>query len=349
MGKNKWATLVFLGFLVSGALVGLKAEAASKINTPKKASSILKVFYFKDDPAARTSLFEHPNSINVLAPQVYSLNDAGLLSGTIDPQILAFTEKHKIKVMPLVTNANFSNDTAEAIFGDSAKQDTAINALITEAEQQKYWGWQIDFEGMNASDKDQYSAFIKKMSTSFQEHNLILSVAVIAQISNNPSDYPKDLWGRVIGVYDYSALASSVDFVSIMSYDDPDSKGPISPYPWLKKIITYSLKYIPPQKLSLGIPFYYWQWNTDSGKLISVGGYAGVKNTLKKRHVIAGYSVTNQAPYLKYVVKKNHYMLWYENSKSVAEKISLIKKYKLQGFSAWLLGLETPTIFSALK
>jgi len=32
----------------------------------------------------------------------------------------------------------------------------------------------------------------------------------------------------------------------------------------------------------------------------------------------------------------------------VAEKISLIKKYDLHGFSAWALGLEVPSVFSAI-
>lgn len=327
----------------------LKTGAVSKTKTSAKASAILKIFYFKDNQEARASLFGHPSSINVLAPQAYSINDSGSLSGSIDPAILTFAEKHKIKIMPLVTNKSFSPATAEAIFEDSAKQDLAINALVLEAEQKKYWGWQLDFEGMPASDREAYSAFVKKVGTAFKAHGLVLSVAVVAQISDNPADYPKDLWARVIGVYDYGALAAGADFVSVMSYDDPDSKGPIAPYPWLKKIIIHSLKYIPAQKLSLGLPLYYWKWNTDSGKLISVGGYLGIQNTLKKRKVLAGYSAANGAPYLKYSVRKNHYLLWYENGKSIAQKIGLIKKYKLQGFSAWLLGLETPSVYSALK
>jgi spore germination protein YaaH len=338
-----------LGILIFCAFPFSKIEATSKSVSPSKASPILKVFYFKDSPEARASLFEHPSSINVLAPQNYSINSSGILLGSIDPAILAFAEKHKIKVMPLVTNGSFSSDTADAIFGDPAKQDSAINALVAEAEQQRYWGWQLDFEGMNASDRNQYSAFVKKAGTVLKEHGLVLSVAVIAQISNNPADYPKDLWNRVIGVYDYGAIASSADFVSVMSYDDPDSTGPIAPYPWLSKIITYSLKYIPASKFSLGLPLYYWKWDIASGKVVSVGGYVGIQNTLKRKKITIGYSTVNQAPYIKYVVKKNHYMLWYENSRSIAQKISLIKKYKLQGFSAWLLGLETPSIYSALK
>ena len=331
--------------LIVCILGGIKVHAA----TSQPFNPILKIFYFKDNQKARTSLFKYSHSIDVLAPQAYAINKYGVLEGNIDSTILVFTQKNNIKVMPLVTNKSFSKDTANSILNDPTKQDNAINALVVEAEKQNYWGWQIDFEGMNALSKDLYSAFIKKAGGVLKQHNLILSVAVVAQISSNPSDYPNDLWNKVIGVYDYGPLASSADFISVMSYDDPDSIGPVAPYPWLKKVIEYSLQSIPANKLSLGIPLYYWKWNDTSGKLISVGGNVGIINTLKKRRVTAVYSSINEAPVLKYKVKKSHYSLWYENAKSMTKKIDLIKEYNLQGFSAWVLGLEVPNIYGALK
>jgi spore germination protein YaaH len=333
-------------FVILSLITNTKVEAASTTNASPTSSSILKIFYFKDNTKALTSLFLHPSYIDVLAPQAYSIDDSGALTGTIDPTILSFTQKNNIKMMPLVANKGFSKSTAEAILDDPSKQDLAINSLITEAGQQKYWGWQMDFEQIDASYKNKYSTFIEKMSAAFKVHNLVLSVAVIAQISSNPSDYPNDLWNRIIGVYDYSSLSSNADFVTVMSYDDPSSTGPIAPYPWLEEVINYSLKFIPAGKLSLGIPLYDWKWNNTSGKLIGIGGYTDVQNTLKRQHATTGYSIINQAPFIKYTIKKNHYEVWYENAKSVAKKISLIKQYGLQGFSAWVLGLETPNVYS---
>jgi len=347
--KKSLKLILFLVIFIFFATGCVSVNAASKTTKTKTSTAILKIFYFKDNAKARTSLFKHPSSINVLAPQSYSIDETGALAGTIDPTILDFTQKHKIKMMPLVTNKSFSKSTAVTILSDTAKQDIAINALITEAEQQKYWGWQIDFEGMDASLKDQFSAFVKRVSDAFKSHDLVLSVAVVSQISSNPADYPNDLWNRVIGVYDYGPLASSADFISVMSYDDPDSTGPVSPYPWLKKVVDYSLKYIPANKLSLGIPLYYWKWNTTSEKLISAGGYTGIQKALKRKGTTQGYSTANQAPFIKYKVKKNHYIIWYENAKSIAKKVALIKQYKLQGFSAWVLGLENPSVYSGFK
>ena len=73
-------------------------------------------------------------------------------------------------------------------------------------------------------------------------------MAVIAQISENPADYPKDLWRRIIGVSDYKRLAENSDFISLMSYDDPNSLGPVAGKIWLEKIISHSLTLIPKEK-----------------------------------------------------------------------------------------------------
>ena len=35
-----------------------------------------------------------------------------------------------------------------------------------------------------------------------------------------------------------------------MSYDDPESTGPVVEYSWLKRVLKYSLEFIPNEKLS---------------------------------------------------------------------------------------------------
>jgi spore germination protein YaaH len=349
MNKKIYNLMIFFVLLaILFNIVAGKVYAAVISDTQKSPNSLLRIFYFRDNQKARASLVQHPHSIDVLAPQTYAINNSGLLEGNIDPGILSFAQKNNIKVMPLITNKSFNRDTADAILDNQALQDIAINALVTEAIQQKYWGWQIDFEGMDASYKDRYTAFIGRMSKALKTHNLTLSVAVVAQISGNPADYPNDLWNKVIGVYDYGPLAESADFISVMSYDDPNSTGPIAEYSWLKQVADYSLKFIPAEKISLGIPLYFWKWNETSGKLVDVGGYSGVQKVLMRPHTV-GYSVTEQAPFIKYTLKKNHYTVWYENAKSITNKVNLIRRDKLMGFSAWVLGLETPGIFSAVN
>ncbi len=339
LGK-KILVLFILAVLLTPAVHVLQAVSPTQI-------SLKKIFYFKDNAAGRASLFAHSGSIDILSPQSYSIDDTGALAGSIAPDILSFAKANGIKVMPLVTNKAFSKSIAGAILSDVGKQNSAIKSLVEEAKKNGYAGWQFDFEGMDSSMQKDYSAFVKRAGRALHQNKLTFSVAVIAQISNDPDDYPKDLWQRVIGVYDYSSLGTYADFLSLMSYDDPDSKGPISPYPWLDKVIRYATSQVPANKLSLGLPLYYWKWDDGSGKLVGVGGYSGIQNVLARKYVY-GYDQTNKEPYLKYTVGKNHYTLWYENSKSVADKMTLLKSYGLQGFSAWVLGLEVPSVYQSI-
>jgi len=314
------------------------------------ATSYEKLFYFREGPNARKSFFANAKSIDIFAPQNYMVNSNGHLIGTIKPDLLAFAKKNKIKVMPLITNGAFNATTSRDFLDSKVKQEILISNLILEAKDFGYIGWQIDFEQMDVTYRDRFSEFIERAYIMFQQNNLKLSVAVIAQISENSADYPKDLWNRIIGVYDYSRLSFSADFISIMSYDDPYSLGPVTGYEWLQKVIDFSLTKIQKEKISLGLAFYYWQWRDIDGKRVGIGGNEGIENVLKKYKAVFTFDQSEQAPYFHYWNKDGQgYTIWYENGKSIGKKIALIKEHGLGGFSAWALGLELPSVYTVMK
>jgi len=325
---------------------------AMEVSTPvslEGGSSYTRIFYYVEGTNARQSFFAHPGSIDVIAPQTYSINSQGAVSGRVAPDVLAFAHGHGIRVMPLVTNGNFDKSISATFLDNPVAQEAAIADFVSEAEQNGYWGWQIDFEQIDVSFRDEFSAFIRKVADTLHKHNLALSVAVVAQASQNPADYPNDLWQNVIGAYDYSALASNADFVSVMSYDDPFSKGPIAEYGWLERVIEYGAPLISPRKFSLGLGFYYWQWDDQTGKHIGTGGREGMAAVEQNHPVNYHYSSAEEAPYLTYSSRGKTYTIWYENAQSIAAKVDLIKKYGLNGFSAWALGLEVPSVYASMN
>lgn len=291
----------------------------------------------------------HAASIDIFAPQTYGLYESGDLIGTVDPTLLVFAKKNNIKVMPLVTNDGFAHGPFAEILTNPQKQQAAISAMVSEALKYGYWGWQIDFEQMGIAYRDSFTAFVRHTAAAMHQNGLTLSVAVFAQHSENPADYTNGLWSGAVGVYDYLALAPSVDFLSIMSYDDPVSLGPPATWAWYKKVLAFTLTKVPPEKISMGIPLYYWLWNDVTGEKIEAGGNEGIQNVFNKRYVTVRWSAKHHMPYLEYWKKGFPYTLWYENGRSVAEKIALIKKNKLYGFSAWALGLERPNVWDAVE
>ena len=339
---------MFFAVIAAAVLLGVFAQppAFAKTAAPFRYT---RVFYFTDSRAARQSLYAYWSYVDVFAPQSYALDNDGTLSGSVDPTVLGFAHRVGLKVMPLVTNGSFSMSSAHAFLDDVPSQDRAIASLIAQARTNGFWGWQLDFEQMDVSYRDRYSAFVQRFSNQLHAAGLKASVAVVAQISENPEDYTNNLWQKLIGVYDYRSLGQHSDFVSIMSYDDPESTGPVTRYSWLADVLQYSLTKIPKEKISLGIGLYYWQWNDTSGKRIGIGGYQGMRTAEKRHYVTWGYATALQAAFMRWYAYGNTYTLWYENSRSVAMKISLIKKYRLNGFSAWALGLEAPSVYQSIK
>jgi spore germination protein YaaH len=314
-------------------------------------ADFVKIFYYRDSKKAWESFQKNVKSIDVIAPQSYGVNAKGELIGGLEDDFLALARKNGVKIMPLVTNSNFSETILDKILEDTPIQDKIVKALIAEAKKENYWGWQFDFEQMQADHRDQYSAFIKRAYPEFQKNNLIFSVAVIAQVSLNPNDYPKDLWQKVIGVYDYKALGSNSDFLSIMSYDQPASDGPVASMDWVKKVVRFAIGQVSANKLSLGIPFYFWKWDDKTGKLVDIGSFGRIAElfTYPKQIIKKGWHPTYQVAWVNYVQQKKKYTAWYEDSKSFSRKIDLALLYKLHGFSAWALGLEDPAIHQVIK
>ncbi len=316
--------------------------------TARAQASYERLFYFREGTKARESFYAYPAYIDIFAPQAYSLTGEGKLEGKVAQDLLDFAKKQKIRVMPLAVNKSFNRTYANNFLDDEAKQDRAILELVSEAKKFNYSGWQIDFEQMDVSYREKFSRFIAKFGKALRENNLQSSVAVIAQISERPEDYKPDLWQKVIGVYDYRALGSSVDFLSIMSYDDPDSKGPIARYAWLKRVLDFTLTLVPKEKVSLGLGLYYWQWN-EAGKRVGIGGQKGIGEVFDKYQVTQTYSLEHEAPYLKYQKSGKNYTIWFENKRSVAKKLELMNNLGLRGFSVWALGLEVPSVYQVIR
>src|SRR5262249_19832647 len=87
------------------AFYALRYKTADRMALPEHTMASLKKNYQK---------------IDIFIPQAYSVNAAGAVNKNIEPELLAFAQKHKMKIMPLVTNENFSKDVAHAVLVNEA-------------------------------------------------------------------------------------------------------------------------------------------------------------------------------------------------------------------------------------
>jgi spore germination protein YaaH len=337
--------------------------------TPTPTASITnlmeKIFYIS--PAYATSslndLQTNVSSGDIVAPQMYTV-DANLeATGSVPDQIKDVAKSRGIKIMPLITNDGFTQTLIHDLLASTTAQNSVISYLVSEAENNGYIGWQFDFEHMEATDSEPYTAFVEKAATALHENNLILSVTAVARTDDATSTPFYQNWS---GAYDYAQLAKYVDFISLMTYDDPNSVGPTASIPYDTSVLTYlSSMGVPPDKISLGIPFFYYGWDITTppgiinpfpgvpspgfGEVVNYGGIYS-----RWQYVRTAYGASEifnsalGAPYSIYYLDNHEYEIWYDNSMSIQMKLELAQSFHLRGFSVWALGQEFPDVWNAI-
>ncbi|MCX6721165.1 MAG: glycosyl hydrolase family 18 protein [Candidatus Staskawiczbacteria bacterium] len=311
---------------------------------------IEKIFYLPKYNAVKgvESLNKNWQKIDIIAPQMHIVEFVGAsakITGGFGPKLKKAISDYKLKVMPLIANANFSQKIMHQLLISSYEQDRVITGLVYLAKRDGYIGWQFDFENISYLDKDLFSAFTEKTYKVFKEKGLVLSVVAVARSVDYEDTNAFKNWS---GVYDYKRLADSTDFISLMVYDDPNSVGPVASIDFVNKTLNYVKDKIPAEKLSLGVPLYYWKWDMTAGKKVGSGLYSNIINIMANFRYQPGFDKTLGASWISYSYGNKNYAIWFEDKNSFEIRLDIIKENNLRGFSAWLLGGEDPAIWSIL-
>ena len=315
--------------------------------TPIFAFGMEKIFYMSqaNEKTAIPIIQKNADKIDILAPQAYAVKSDLNLYGSLSEELKEVVADNNLRVMPLVVNSKFLQSTIHNLLLSGEAQDKVISKLIELAKNNNYIGWQFDFENINYKGKDIYSSFVEKTARELHKNNLILSIAAVSRSVDYEDTSAYYNWG---GVYDYKRISDAADFISLMTYDDSKSYGPTASTLFIKWVLDYVKDKIPAEKLSMGIPFYYWGWNQKTLKRVSSGGYNIVKITMDNFPCKLGFDSSLGVPWLTYSTGKKSYKIWYENQKSFEIKLNIVKARNLRGFSAWVLGSEDPAIWNAL-
>jgi len=339
-----------LKYFLSLCLIAFFITPVSVLGIEESQYKPEKLFYLAqyNADAGVKSVEQNWQKIDILAPQMHTVtfdNNSAKIVGGFGPKLKKAINDHNLKVMPLIANSNFSQSLMHKLLLSDYEQNRVIMGLVYIAKRDKYIGWQFDFENINYKDKNLYSAFVEKTYKSFQKNGLVLSVAAIARSVDYEDTDAFYNWG---GVYDYQRLSKSVDFISLMAYDDPHSKGPVSSIEYVNKILAYVKDKIPSQKLSWGVPLYYWKWNADTNKRIGSGFFNNVTAIVSNYLHTINFDESLGVSCLSYSYNKNNYKIWFEDKTSLGVKLEVIKENNMRGFSAWLLGGEDPAIWTSL-
>ena len=184
-----------------------------------------------------TAMQKNYKKIDILLAQAYAFDTNGVISGSVDPDILNFAKTHSVKLMPLFKNADFDRPLAHKFLINSAMQESALQFLLRACQQNHFYGIQFDLENVAFADKNLLTNFYEKAAKLLHDNGFKVSYAVAPLITDipDPSIYLGRLYNKWQGSYDFKALGKSADFLSIMAYGNHETgttPGPAAGLKW---------------------------------------------------------------------------------------------------------------------
>ncbi len=358
--------LRFSGSLL-GLALGLILPAAAVPALPLHPPAVL--MYTVNRRDAWLDFQRHARQIDIIAPQVLVAGARGQLRGRVPAKLARLAKRDHVRLMPLVTNAGFSETLMHRLLRSRAAQRRLLRALAGRARAGHWWGLQFDFEHIPARDRARYSALARRAARRLHRLGVRFSVTIVPRMSDNPRDFTAGGWDDWAGVYDYRALARASDFLTIMTYAEynrPTRPGPISGLPWIRRCLRYALRRAPARKLSIGAAFYSGVWRGPAGlRLASLPLVPHAYQPLAPNpwH----FHVPESAELLRFwkrapgrwqpsqqaysVVRRNDAgteVIWYSMARSLKPLLRLARRDHLAGISAWRLGQEDPGVWKLL-
>lgn len=300
---------------------------------------------YTGDSRAMSSFTRNVDTITMVAPFFYRVDQHGNISGQSNEQLIKISQAKGVKILAVVSNisgSNFSRSTVSSMLRSKNARSRAVNGILRLLREKGYSGVNIDFEGVPANDRQYLTAFFRELAAALRPYHLLVTAAL-------PAKTAAEEWSSWAGAYDYKALSPYLDLAVIMTYDQHYASGPAGPVasqPWVESVLQYSIRYISPDRLIMGLAAYGYDWSKRSGKALN---YSAIESLLKQYRVAPSWHEKYQTPYFTYTKSGEKHEVWYENRHSSAAKMRLVDKYKLRGAAVWRLGYEDPEIWSVLS
>jgi spore germination protein YaaH len=310
------------------------------------AARPLAMYYTTGGAFGLDSILDHASDMTILAPQSYWLGLNGKIWGSIPSPTLDAARQSKLPVMALLSNQDFDRQVASRLLHNRRLQKRVIGKLAAIARQENLLGFQLDLENIDPNDINLYSRFVHEAAREFHHDGRLLSVAVVPRFLDSVP-------GQWAAAYDYPALARAADFLTLMAYDNSGRLGPPGPiagYDWVKNALEYARTRVPTDKLLLGIALYGREWTNDGGNLQAhTMPYPETRALLNRLSITPRWNEKHRSPWFRYQASGTVRSVWYENARSVQDKVKLVEQYHLRGFAAWRLGMEDPRIWPMLS
>ncbi len=320
--------------------------------TPEVRKMVLG-YYVKDweqDNSSFNSVRNYGDSLTSLALFSFAVDEKGNLNGKNDLEAITLARQKNLKIYALIHNIYFgqwpkSPNVAKAVLANPEVRTTTVNNIVSLVKRNGYDGVNIDIENINPADRDNYTSFVRELSSRLKPDGYTISLSVGAK----ERDDPKNTWSWP---WDYQALEPLVDYLAIMAYDEHNygsGPGPVASVGMVERVIKYALSVLPKEKILLGLAAYGFDWTQDRVLAPEYLSFSKILERAKLFNTPILWDEVSRTPYYRYNVNGLNHEVWFENAWSTAAKVELVQKYDLAGVAIWRLGFEDPAGWTYLK
>ncbi|MDQ6678088.1 MAG: glycosyltransferase [Acidobacteriota bacterium] len=299
-------------------------------------------FYVNWDPASQASLRANITRLTHLIPEWFFLKNAnGDLDDQTDKTIVAIAKDAKLPILAEVNNnrEGWRPEELHQVLIHKERRDNLIDNIFTNLTEHKFAGVNIDFESLEAKDREPLVQFMKELRAKLKPAGFLISQSV-------PPDDP---------AYDLKRLAQYEDYLLIMVYDEHEQSsvpGPVASESWFEGQLDRLSRIVPAEKTVIGVGDYGYDW------VIGESGGAEVKFSDVMAAAIANHAAIHwdedtANPVLRYMDKmrtgaKQH-EVWFLDAVTALNQIQAVSDQGFRGVGVWRLGAEDPDLWKVLK
>lgn len=283
----------------------------------------------------------------------YGFTPEGELIGIDDQNIINLARDYGVAPLMLISTltpeGSFSSALANQILNDMEAQIRLIDNILINLREKQYYGLGIDFEYIYPADRQAYVDFIQNVTTKLNAEGFVVTVALAPKIA---TEQP----GLLYEGHDYRGIGEVSNKVMLMTYEWGYTYGPpmaVAPINKVREVLDYAVTEIEPDKIFMGVPNYAYDWAlpfvSGESRARSLSNVEAVEQAAEYGATIC-FDEVAKTPYYNYRSTDGiEHVVWFEDARSINEKLLLVNEYALNGASYWNLMKYFPQNWAVLN
>lgn len=235
------------------------------------------------------------------------------------------------------------SEIIQRILVDGKKRHLHRAQLVELAQLHGFDGIDIDYENLHPKLREPFNRFIRELAADLKQHHLKLSITVQPKRGESRSPGP--------GATDWRVLCRYVDRFQIMLYNlhnQHTGPGSMASSEWIREVMEYAQTKCSRDKIVPVLKVSGMQWGP--AKTIGIQHMKASQLRQQHRAVLQRQSLSEGgAPYFTFRDEQGMHTVYYEDAKSLVEKVQLLRSLGYGKIVFWSLGQHDAQVHDDLR